>query len=55
MLARAGMPVRVRDLSIDRGQLRAIAESSMTGFFATHASRPPTRPEDLLNVLEDAW
>jgi len=55
VLARAGMPVRLRDLSIERAQLRAIAENSMTGFFATHAARPPTRPEDLLEVLEAAW
>jgi len=49
------MPVRLRQLSIERGQLAAIAESSMTSFFAPHASRPPSQPEDLLNVLEDAW
>jgi hypothetical protein len=44
-----------RELSIERAPLRAVAENSLTGFFATHASRPPSRPEDFLSVLEEAW
>jgi alcohol dehydrogenase class IV len=55
VLSRAGLPFRLRDLSLDREQLPEVAENSMTGFFATRASRPPSQPEDLLRVLEDAW
>lgn len=55
VLTRAAMPVTLRQLSLERQGLRAVAESSMTSFFATHAPRPPSDPEDQLGVLADAW
>jgi alcohol dehydrogenase len=55
LLQQAGLPVRLRDLGIERDHLASIAEASMTGFFATRAARPPSHPRELLSVLEDAW
>lgn len=55
ILARAGLPVRLRDLRVPRDGLPGIAEQSMTSFFATHAYRPPCGPAELVEILERAW
>jgi len=50
-----GMPTRLQDVGVKREHFAAIARGGMENMMVRSNPRPITRPEDILEILEQAW
>ncbi len=55
LVADLGMPTRLRDVGVRRDQFAAIAAASMQSMMVKTNPRPITGPEQILEILEEAW
>ena len=54
-LKEVGAPTKLRDIGVERADLRQIAEAAMQDWFVSRNARPVKDAGALLEVLEAAW
>lgn len=55
LIAALGLPMRIRDLGVERELLAQVAERAMANLWVRTNPRPIRGPEDALAILEAAW
>jgi len=55
LIARLGMPTRLRDQAVKRDQFEAIARGAMENMWVRSNPRPITSPQDVIGLLEAAF
>jgi alcohol dehydrogenase class IV len=55
LLAQLPVPHRLRELTLERAELGAIAEAAMSDWFISRNARPVNDVSALLGVLDAAW
>ncbi len=55
LISGLGLPRRLRDVGVERSQLREIAENAMHDHLIPHNPRKINGPDDVLEILEMAW
>ena len=55
LLARVAVPRTLREIGVERADLRPLAEAAMTDWFVSRNARPVKDVQSLLEVLEAAW
>ena len=55
LLKRVGAPTKLREIGLDRADLRPIAEAAMQDWFVSRNARPVRDAAALLDVLDAAW
>jgi alcohol dehydrogenase class IV len=55
ILAALPVPHSLREIGVERADLRQIADAAMADWFITRNPRPMTSTDALVELLEEAW